>query len=306
MSMRVKEILNIGEKQLMECGVADAAIDSKILYCYMMHIANAKLILEYQRILPDAQCDEYFKLLDVRSSGVPLQYIVGVQEFMGLNFKVNESVLIPRQDTETLVEEAMNVINDNKIAGEELPIKKKKEYEVLDLGCGSGCIGLSLAKLCNNVKVTCSDISEDAVKTAKQNADRLGLTKDVNFTTGNLLLPFKGRFKTRRFDMIISNPPYIRSAVIPTLQREIKDHEPMVALDGGTDGLDTYRALVPDIANFLKKEGVVMFEIGADQMDAVKGMFEGNEQFENVKGLQDLAHRDRVVFATLAGKKKKG
>jgi len=305
MSMRVKEILNIGEKQLMECGVADAAIDSKILYCFLMHVSNAKLILEYQRVLPDAQCDEYFKLLDVRSAGVPLQYIVGFQEFMGLNFKVNESVLIPRQDTETLVEEAINVINENKLAGEELTIRKKKEYEVLDMGSGSGCIGISIAKLCKNVKVTCSDLSEDALKVARQNAERLGVGRDMNFTAGNMLLPFKGRFKTRRFDMIISNPPYIRTAVIPTLQREIKEHEPMVALDGGADGLDFYRAVIPEIPTFLKKEGVVMFEIGADQMADVKGMLEANEAFENVKGLQDLAHRDRVVFATLAGKKKK-
>jgi release factor glutamine methyltransferase len=305
MSMRVKELLNIGEKQLLECGVADASIDNKLLYCFLMHVPNSRLILEYQRILDDAQCDEYFKLLDRRSAGEPLQYIVGIQEFMGLTFRVNDKVLIPRQDTEVLVENAVSVIKENKFGGEDLEIKKKKEYEVLDIGCGSGAIGLSLAKLCDNTKVTCSDVSEDALSVAKHNAAALGLNKEVSFESGNLLMPFKGRFKNRRFDMIISNPPYIKSSVIPTLQREIREHEPMVALDGGADGLDIYRTIIPEAADFLKKEGVLMFEIGHDQMAAVKGMLDADERFENVMGLQDLAGRDRVVFATLAGKKKK-
>lgn len=304
MSLAVKEILNIGCRQLEECGIADAAIDSKLLYCHLMNVTNTQLILEYQKILPDALCDEYFKLLDIRSSGVPLQHITGVQDFMGLEFMVNEHVLIPRQDTETLVEDALDVINKNELRGEPLAIKAKKDYDVLDLCCGSGAIGVSLAALCPKVKVTCSDLSKDAIAVAKQNAAKLAGGKRVNFEEGNLLMPFKGRFKNKKFDMIISNPPYIKTSVIPTLQKEVRDHEPMMALDGGVSGLDFYRQIIADAAGCLKKEGVLMFEIGHDQKEDLIALLEETAQFENITGLQDLAHRDRIIFATLAPKKK--
>lgn len=304
MSLAVKEILNLGCRQLSESGIADAAIDCKILYCYLMNITNTQLILEYQKILPDSLCDEYFKLLDRRSSGVPLQHITGVQDFMGLEFMVNEHVLIPRQDTETLVEDAIDVIKHNALRGEQLSIKPKKEYEVLDLCCGSGAIGVSLAALCDNVKVTCSDLSQDAIDVAKKNASKLAASKKINFANGNLLMPFKGRFKNKKFDLIISNPPYIKTSVIPTLQKEVRDHEPMMALDGGVSGLDFYKSIIGDAADCLKKEGVLMFEIGHDQKEDVCALLEEAGRFENITGLQDLARRDRIVFATLAPKKK--
>ena len=295
MSMRVKEILSIGENQLRECGIADAAIDSKELYCYMMHIDRNKLILEYQKTLPDAQCDEYFRLLDRRSDKEPLQYIVGTQDFMGLTFKTDPRALIPRQETEILVEKALEILEKNTVDGKELPISPKKNADVLDLGCGTGAIGLSIAKLSPNSRVTCSDISEEALSLAKENAASLGTS--VNFSCGSLMQPFSGRFRKKRFDMILSNPPYIASGVIPTLQREIWDHEPMLALDGGEDGLDIYRQLIPMLPDFLKKEGVVMFEIGHDQMEAVKDMFAVNGNFRGIMGFRDLAGRDRIVMA---------
>lgn len=301
MSLSVKEILNIGKRQLEERQIGDAAIDCKLLYCYLMKITSAQLILEYQKILPDSLCDEYFTLLDLRSSGKPLQYITGTQDFMGLEFNVNESVLIPRQDTETLVGDAMGVISDGTLRGEAFLPKRKKDWEVLDLCCGSGAIGLSLAKLCKGTKVTCSDISKDALAVAKENAGKLGVK--VTFQEGNLLLPFKGRFKNKRFDMIISNPPYIKTSVIPTLQREVRDHEPMMALDGGAGGLDFYGGIIADAADCLKKDGVLMFEIGHDQREAVCSLIEQTEQFACVTCLQDLAGRDRIVTAVLKGKK---
>lgn len=304
MSLAVKEILNIGHRQLSESGIADAAIDCKILYCHLMNITSTQLILEYQKILPDSLCDEYFKLLDIRSSGVPLQHITGIQDFMGLEFMVNEHVLIPRQDTETLVEDAIDVIKKNELRGEALSIKAKKDYDVLDLCCGSGAIGVSLAALCDNVKVTCSDLSQDALDVAKKNASKLAASKKITFANGNLLMPFKGRFKNKRFDMIISNPPYIKTSVIPTLQKEVRDHEPMMALDGGVTGLDCYKRIIDDAADCLKKEGVLMFEIGHDQREEVCALIEETGKFENITALQDLAHRDRIVFATLAPKKK--
>lgn len=304
MSLSVKEILNIGKTRLADSDIGDAAIDCKILYCYMMNVTNTKIILEYQRILPDSLCDKYFELLDRRCAGTPVQHITGVQEFMGLEFDVNENVLIPRQDTETMVEDAISIIKENTLRGESLPIKKKKDFDVLDLCCGSGAIGLSLANACGNIKVTCSDVSSEAMKIAKQNGEKLALAKKVNFEEGNLLVPFKGRFKNRKFDLIISNPPYIKTDVIRTLQTEVRDHEPMMALDGGLDGLDFYRNIIADTAACLKKEGVLMLEIGHDQREAVLGLIEATGRFEYMTGLKDLAGRDRIIVAVLASKKK--
>lgn len=302
MSLSVKEILNIGKRQLEESNIADAAQDCKLLYCHLMDITAAQLILEYQQILPDSLCEAYFQLLARRSSGEPLQYITGSQEFMGLDFKVTDKVLIPRQDTETMVEDAMEILEKNTLRGEKLLAKKKKEYEVLDLCCGSGAIGLSLAKICPNTKVTLSDISKDAIEVARENAQRIDAGK-VTFEKGNLLTPFKGRFKNKKFDLIISNPPYIKTSVIPTLQTEVRDHEPMLALDGGADGLDFYRQIIKDAPNCLKKEGILMLEIGHDQKEELCALLAESEKFSRITPLKDLAGRDRIIVCVLAGKK---
>lgn len=304
MSLSVKEILNIGKRQLEEYNIADAAIDAKILYCHLMNVSTARLILEYQKILSDSQCEKYFALLDRRSKGEPVQYIIGTQDFMGLEFKVNENVLIPRQDTETLVEDAMSIISENKLRNEDFPVKKKKNMEILDLCCGSGAIGVSLAALCPDVKVTCADISEKAISVAKENAAALAKGK-VEFKQGNLLEPFIKKFKKRKFDLIISNPPYIKSSVIPTLQTEVKDHEPMLALDGGESGLDFYEEIIGQAAQCLNKEGILMFETGHDQKEDLIRILEENGSFRDIKGLKDLAGRDRIIVAVLEDKKKR-
>ena len=305
MSLSVKEILSLGKKRLADSGVADADIDSKALYCYMTNISNAKLILEYQNILQDMLCDEYFSLIDRRASGIPLQYITGTQEFMGFEFDVDENVLIPRQDTETLVEDAISVINDRCIRGDDVTVPKGKQWDVLDLCCGSGAIGISIAKLCEGTKVTCSDVSEGAIFVAKRNGAKNGVEKKVTFTCGDLFEPFKGFMKSKKFDLIISNPPYIESDVIPTLQREVKDHEPMSALDGGADGLDFYKLIISQSPEMLKKGGVLMFEIGHNQGQAVCNLLEETGCFEQIRCEKDLVGHDRIVFATLVDLKAK-
>ena len=196
------------------------------------------------------------------------------------------------------------MIRENQLRGQEMPIKKKREYEVLDLCCGSGAIGLSIASLCPNTKVVCSDISRDALDVARRNAEKLGVSKKVSFECGNLLMPFKGRFRNRKFDMIISNPPYIKTGVIPTLQREVRDYEPMGALDGGADGLDFYRNIAGDAPDCLKKDGVLFLEIGYDQREAVEELMEKTGRLDHIRGFKDLAGLDRIVTAVLAGKKK--
>ena len=296
MSLLVKEMLTMGEKQLMDSDIADATRDCKILYCYMMDIPFSKIILEYQEVLQDRLCDKYFELIDRRSKGEPVQYIMGCQEFMGLEFIVNENVLIPRQDTETLVEDALEIINTGTLCGEDMDVKRK-EWDILDLCTGSGAIGVSLARIANKVNVTCSDISEGAIKVAKENAQKHGLAKSMKFEQGDLFKPFNKHFHKQKFDMIISNPPYIKSSVIPTLQKEVCEHEPLSALDGGESGLDFYERIVSGVGSHLKKGGVLLMEIGNDQGEAVSGLLSRNGEFTSIRVLRDLAQRDRIVFA---------
>lgn len=296
MSLLVKEMLTMGEKQLMDSDIADATRDCKILYCYMMDIPFSKIILEYQEVLQDRLCDKYFELIDRRSKGEPVQYIMGSQEFMGLEFIVNENVLIPRQDTETLVEDALEIINTGTLRGEDMDVKRK-EWDILDLCTGSGAIGVSLARIANKVNVTCSDISEGAIKVAKENAQKHGVAKSVKFEQGDLFKPFSKHFRKQRFDMIISNPPYIKSSVIPTLQKEVCEHEPISALDGGESGLDFYERIVSGVGGRLRKGGVLLLEIGHDQGEAVSGLLSRNGEFTSIRVLKDLANRDRIVFA---------
>ena len=296
MSLLVKEMLTMGEKQLMDSDIADATRDCKILYCYMMDIPFSKIILEYQEVLQDRLCDKYFELIDRRSKGEPVQYIMGSQEFMGLEFIVNENVLIPRQDTETLVEDALEIINTGTLRGEDMDVKRK-EWDILDLCTGSGAIGVSLARIANKVNVTCSDISEGAIKVAKENAQKHGVAKSVKFEQGDLFKPFSKHFRKQKFDMIISNPPYIKSSVIPTLQKEVCEHEPFSALDGGESGLDFYEKIVSGAGSHLRKSGVLLLEIGHDQGEAVSGLLSRNGDFTSIRVLKDLANRDRIVFA---------
>ena len=299
MSLSVKELTTIGAKTLAEKGIMDADRDSKTLYCYMIGIPESKMISEYKYTVQDILCDKYFDLIDRRASGEPLQYIVGNTAFMGLPFKVEPGVLIPRQDTETLVELALSVINYDLIHGKKLNLSRKS-WDVLDIGTGSGAIGVSIAKLGQKCSVTMTDISKQALTIAKENARVNGVDRSVKILEGDLFRPVSGRFGNKKFDMIISNPPYIPTDDIGTLQTEIKDHEPLVALDGGQDGLDTYRRIAADVGSYLKKSGVLMLEIGDDQKDAVTAILKETKLFVEIQCFQDLAGRDRVLFAYMA------
>ena len=301
MSLPLKELIKIGENQLREAGVMDSARDAKDLYCFIDKLDAVGLMMHWQDILADNTCEAYFELIERRAGGEPMQYITGVQEFMGLTFNVNPSVLIPRQDTETMVEDALELMSKGTLRGEVF-VEKPNFKDVLDLCTGSGAIGVSLAKLGNDLKVTCSDLSKDALTTAKGNALANGL-KSIKFEQGDLFTPFRGKLGRKKFDFIISNPPYIESEVIPTLQTEVKDHEPMMALDGGEDGLDFYRQIAIEAPSHLKKGGVLMMEIGYNQGEAVSNLLEKTARFEKVVCLKDLAQKDRIVVGLLKKKK---
>ena len=219
------------------------------------------------------QIKEYEGMLRKRGEHVPLQYITGEQEFMGMTFKVNSNVLIPRQDTETLVEEALKVI--------------EPQMEVLDLCTGSGCILLSILKNAPTVHGTGSDISKQALLVAKENARLHDL--DAEWVRGNLFDNVSGQY-----DVIVSNPPYIAQAELPMLMPEVLHFEPMQALDGGADGLDFYRSITAEAPQYLKENGYLFFEIGYDQGKAVQQLMQ-DAGFKDVTIRKDLAGNDRVV-----------
>ena len=249
------EVLEVGIRRLQEAKVADAKRDAESLLLFLMHEDRKFLFLHRNDGTDEYQADAYFDLIDRRAEGEPLQYIVGNQEFMGLPFDVNESVLIPRQDTETLVELALEKAKE-----------KKRSLAVLDMCCGSGAIAVSIAHFLPKAKVTACDISAEALAVARKNAEKNGLGGRIDFRESDLF-HVKKRNKIiqmkETFDMILSNPPYIPTDVIGTLQTEIKDHEPLTALDGGADGLDFYRRIARELPVRLRR--AAFFEVGAGQ-----------------------------------------
>lgn len=269
-----EDLLKIAEKRLLDAGIVDAKPDAWYLMEYVTGFSRAFYFLNKDKNVPDEDKQRYFQCVDKRASHIPLQHITGVQEFMGLEFKVNEHVLVPRQDTENLVEQA-------------LPYVKGKK--VLDMCTGSGCIAVSVkviggAKLCD-----AADISEEALRVAGYNAK---LNKaDINFIRSNMFDDIK-----EFYDVILSNPPYIRPDVIKGLMPEVRDHEPVIALDGGEDGLDFYRILAEESKEHLEKEGIVMMEIGFDQGKQVKKLFE-DAGYKDVKVIKDYSKNDRIVTA---------
>lgn len=293
--MKTRILVKEGEYQLSKAFCMDPKIDAQELYCYLTGLDKVSLFLKAEEEVDPETEEKYMELIRRRAERIPLQHITGVQEFMGYTFKVNPHVLIPRQDTETLVTEAAKTIQSTpreKLSFFE-KLKGRKEWDVLDLCCGSGAVGISLAKICSNVKVTATDISAEAVKTAEANAEDLRVK--VRFLTGDMFEPVKGR----KFDMIVSNPPYIRTNMISILQEEVKDHEPLNALDGGRDGLDFYRTIVEKAADFLKPEGFLLVEIGHDQGEDLRKMLKDSGKYSPAVVIKDLPGRDRVVKCKL-------
>ena len=293
--MKTRILVKEGEYQLSKAFCMDPKIDAQELYCYLTGLDKVSLFLKAEEEVDPETEEKYMELIRRRAERIPLQHITGVQEFMGYTFKVNPHVLIPRQDTETLVTEAAKTIQSTpreKLSFFE-KLKGRKEWDVLDLCCGSGAVGISLAKICSNVKVTATDISAEAVETAEANAEDLRVK--VRFLTGDMFEPVKGR----KFDMIVSNPPYIRTNMISILQEEVKDHEPLNALDGGRDGLDFYRTIVEKAADFLKPEGFLLVENGHDQGEDLRKMLKDSGKYSPAVVIKDLPGRDRVVKCKL-------
>ena len=275
--MTYKETIDLGIRILELAGIEEAENDAWLLLskeckmdrtAYYMHMKD--------EILPE-QLNEYKGLIKKRAERVPLQYITGEQEFMGLTFHVNSNVLIPRQDTETLAEEAIKLVEPG--------------MSILDMCTGSGCIIISILKKCSGIQGTGSDISKQALNVAKENAKLNNVA--VDFERSDMFENLSDKY-----DMIVSNPPYIRSDVVPTLMPEVCEFEPLDALDGHEDGLYFYRKIIKECKSFLKEDGKILFEIGNDQGQAVSDMLT-YAGFRNVRVIKDLAHNDRVVVGML-------
>ena len=293
--MKLKEILNDGIYVLKEKNIDDCNLKARILLSFLLGKPKEYLIINDNKELEVEKQVEYYSLLDRLISGEPLQYITNNQEFMGLDFFVNEKVLIPQPDTEILVEAVMKYLNNN--CGKEIcelfenyPQEKLNNPKVLDLCTGSGAIAISVAKKIqsDNIEVFASDISKDVLEVAKINCEKNDVK--VNFIQSDLFENIN-----EKFDIIVSNPPYIETDVIPELSKDVQN-EPHLALDGGEDGLDFYRKIAKETGKYLNKNGMLFLEIGYNQKDSVQEILENNN-FKNIICLQDFSGNDRVIIS---------
>ena len=275
--MNYTEAFLMGMQKLKEAQIGEAQLDARLLLEEVCGTDHNTLLCHGDREVSEAEEEQYRKALEQRAVHVPLQHLLGYQDFMGLRFQVNEHVLIPRQDTEILVEEAMRYLHDG--------------MRILDLCTGSGCILLSLLHYSNDCEGTGVDISKEALQVAALNAELLGIKAD--FLKSDLYEKVTGKF-----DLLVSNPPYIERKVIPTLMEEVREYDPYIALDGGEDGLDFYRRIIGGAQDYLKRGGQILMEIGSGQAKAVSELLR-EAGFKEIDVCRDFAGLDRVVSGRL-------
>ena len=278
--MKIFELNNIGIKLLEENNIEDSRIKSKLLLEYLLNMSKIDLIVNNDKEVDDLIKEKYMKYINEMINGRPIQYIINNQEFMKLNFYVDENVLIPQPDTEILVQKAIEIIKN----------KKDNKLDILDLCTGSGAIGISLKKYIDDITVYVSDISEKALEIAKKNAIKNEV--EVQYILSDMF----SKMDNLKFDLIVSNPPYVKTDVIKLLSKEVQN-EPIIALDGGNDGLDFYRIIRNEAYKYLKDDGVILLEIGFDQKNTVRELFKNNDHYnyKNIELFKDLSNIDRVI-----------
>ncbi|WP_294343106.1 peptide chain release factor N(5)-glutamine methyltransferase [uncultured Clostridium sp.] len=277
--MKIREALNKGSNILKESDIEYFKEDALELLSVILNTDKINIILNGEESLDDDKEQQYFNFIKRRSEKEPLKYITGYADFFGLVLKVKNGVLIPRVDTETLVEEVIAI--------------KKEKKNILDMCCGSGAIGIALAKNIEGSEVILADISEVAEEVTKENIVRLDID-NAKFIHSNLF----ENIGSNKFDVIVSNPPYIRTDVIDTLMEDVKDYEPHLALDGGTDGLYFYNKITKEASKYLSEGGYLCYEIGYDQGDDLRILME-EQGFKDVRIIKDLAGNDRVAIGHL-------
>ncbi|MCY6485610.1 peptide chain release factor N(5)-glutamine methyltransferase [Clostridium aestuarii] len=278
--MKVGELLIKAYNVLKKENIDTYMLDSQLLLQKVLDKDKLFIMLNRNFEVTKQQEEEYLKLIQCRRNKMPVKYILGECEFMGMNFNVRQGVLIPRPDTEILVEEVLKET-------------KKSEYiQICDLCCGSGAIGISIASFIDIARIYAYDISESALSVTVENIDKFSLSDRVKVEKSDLLE--KAISKKIKFDVIVSNPPYICEKIIPTLMDDVKNYEPYIALCGGEDGLDFYRRITKQSLLVLNEGGLLAFEIGYDQSEEVKNILKNNG-FKEVKCIKDLSGLDRVV-----------
>lgn len=286
--MTYREVYQEGVKVLTAAAIAEAALNARLLLEYVCKTDRNTLLAHGDREVTGEEQAQYLETIARRAAHVPLQHITGEQEFMGLTFAVNNKVLVPRQDTEVLVEEVMRNLHDG--------------MRILDMCTGSGCILLSLLQYSNDCTGVGVDLSTDALAVARGNYERIRQQKpemEASFLESDLFTKVEGRY-----DIIVSNPPYIRSDVIPNLMPEVRDYEPMMALDGTEDGLFFYREITKKAKDYLNRGGMLYYEIGCDQAEEVCAIME-TEGFREIEVVKDFAGLDRVVYGSWSGQERR-
>ncbi|MCR5669433.1 MAG: peptide chain release factor N(5)-glutamine methyltransferase [Butyrivibrio sp.] len=277
--MIYKKAVEKGTEILERAGIEDAKLDARLLLEYICHTDHSALIAHPDREVTSDEESSYMALIERRAKREPYAYITGKCGFMGLDFTVSRDVLIPEQDSEFLVEEAMRYCEDG--------------MRILDLCTGSGCIALSILNYTNKTSALCTDISDAALEIARKNAADLGLSERTEFVKTDLFPKADGN----KFDIIVSNPPYIATDVIKGLAPEVRDYEPRLALDGSADGLLFYKRIAERAGEYLFSSGYLILEIGYDQADSVRTLLEENGKYHNIEVIKDYSGNDRVVRA---------
>jgi release factor glutamine methyltransferase len=297
--MTVLEAIQRSSEFLTRKEVESPRLQAELLLGQVLGIPRMKLYLNFDRVLQPAEADAYRGLVQRRGQREPLQHILGTVNFHGLELAVSREVLIPRPETELLVEQAVAWIRTRAKGaageiGEGTPcvLKEAGPLEVLDFGTGSGCIAIAIAAACPAVKVRALDVSNAALEVARHNAARHRLTERIEFCEG---AGFSALPANSQFDLVVSNPPYIATGEIETLQPEVRDHDPRVALDGGADGLDFYRTLAAEAAPRIRAGGRMMLEFGDGQSAALRALFEPGWHVEQI--IPDYSGRDRILIA---------
>lgn len=270
---------------LKENNIENPRLDAEVILSFTLDLSRLSLVTQRDKTVDEGQYNRYMELINNRIMGMPVSYLTGRKEFMGLDFIVTPGVLIPRGDTEIAVEVLLGECSE-----------LEGRISIADVGCGSGAIGISAAKYAHNAFVTLIDISEKALEVSYINASKNGAQDRVRIIKGDLLSPVL----KDEFDIVVSNPPYIETGVIPSLQREVKDYEPITALDGGEDGLDFYRRITVQAAECLKPGGTLIYEIGYNQAQSVRDILSQNN-FKDIEVLKDLSGLDRCVKGRKGG-----
>lgn len=288
--LRIQDVLREAVKKLETREMMTPLLDAEVLLCHVLGMDRLFLYVHRDRELAEDQIQTYHSMIAKRLQGVPVQYIVNKQEFMGLDFYVEEGVLIPRPDTEILVE---SVLEWTKEKGDQ------QDWVIADLGTGSGAITVSLAHYLQKSHVYSVDISPKALSIGRKNAKDHGVAERIEFLHGDLFEPLRRKGLENKLDILVSNPPYIPKAEVNRLQTEVAKYEPKLALDGGEDGFDFYRRIIDEAYVFLKNGGLIALEAGHDQGESIKKMMESKNIYASIRKVKDLSNIERVVVAII-------